>query len=340
MSKFNDYLIESKLSISDAELILGLDGSYSSKDETAAYRKLAKENHPDRGGDVEMMKRINLAHSKLKGKSKDEDVKKSWDDIHKEYNELASFIANDLVSKYSPDKFIKYFEDQFNLKFTHVMEIKGGGDVGTGLNLSSPSFAGFKSKYSTADNKIVFDFDVLVYLPNIDNNNNTLSGNPDISYTISVTAFGYSNRKKQKMSQRDWKHIQNHSLLNDPKKSFSLAKMKKMNENVGNPKMKRADFLLGLKNEVKISSWNTDSYTFEIKGGAAILISRMVWMRMPVWTINKVGTKTKYKFTESTRLITSFGETSDTLDMFIKLKSMNEKQAIKYIQDEHKNKNK
>jgi hypothetical protein len=70
------------------------------------------------------------------------------------------------------------------------------------------------------------NFDALAYLFGRKEKGG-LSNSETISYTIQVTAFGYANRKKQKMAQRDWDQKNDHILLSDPKKSFPLAKMKK-----------------------------------------------------------------------------------------------------------------
>lgn len=247
---------------------------------------------------------------------------------------LAKFISADLISKYTPDVFIKYFEDQFNQKFKHELIINDGSMDSGGMG---PSTAGFASKYSTIDNKIVFEFNVYVFLSSVmhNNDNKTLSNNPDVSYTITSTAFGYSNRKKQKMSQRDWKQVQNHSFLYDPKKSFSLAKMKKMSSATPTVEMKRADFRLAVKNELKVKNWNTDTYLVPLKDGTFFQITRSVFMRTPLWSVDRFGElASKYTFNTTEYINISLPETTDTLDLFLKMQKMSTKDAIKLIKDE------
>ena len=46
--------------------ILGVSRTASKEEIRKAYLKMAMANHPDRGGDTELMKKINLAYERLK----------------------------------------------------------------------------------------------------------------------------------------------------------------------------------------------------------------------------------------------------------------------------------
>ena len=55
--------------------ILGLPKFASTDEIKKAYRKLAMECHPDRGGDEERMKKINVAYQILSEKKKEYDIR-------------------------------------------------------------------------------------------------------------------------------------------------------------------------------------------------------------------------------------------------------------------------
>ena len=61
-------LVES-LSHGEALFALGLQAGHSEDDLRAAYKKAAKAHHPDMGGSLEGMKRVNAAYEKLKSSS-------------------------------------------------------------------------------------------------------------------------------------------------------------------------------------------------------------------------------------------------------------------------------
>ena len=52
--------------VNNPYLVLGVSKRSTKAEIKAAYRKLARENHPDRGGDEATMKRINVAYEKLR----------------------------------------------------------------------------------------------------------------------------------------------------------------------------------------------------------------------------------------------------------------------------------
>ena len=52
--------------MTDPYSILGVDKNADDAEIKAAYRKLAKEHHPDRGGDNELFAKINAAYDSVK----------------------------------------------------------------------------------------------------------------------------------------------------------------------------------------------------------------------------------------------------------------------------------
>ena len=51
----------------DPHAVLGLEAAATAEEVKAAFRRLAREHHPDRGGDVERFQRVQAAHDALVG---------------------------------------------------------------------------------------------------------------------------------------------------------------------------------------------------------------------------------------------------------------------------------
>lgn len=335
VDKFKDFLTESKLTYEKALEVLGLSNSYTKDDVKKARNIAIKLAHPDKGGSLEQSKLVNTAYDLLKnttgGTSYGAGNTYDREDTNAKYNAMEKQINADLIAKYTPDAFTKYFEDIFGKKFTHSLQMRENKYSG-----AHSYYAGFKSKFATEDDKIVFEFDVSVYLTDVVYKKSSLSNDPDISYTISVTAYGYANRKKQKMSQRDWKQMNNHSVLWDPKKSYTPAKMKKIANASGDVKMKRADFQLAMKNEVKATPWN-DMMKIDLKDGQSILVWRIVFMRTPMWQLHRIGTVENRRFVNDENLSGGLPESESTIDTFLAIRKMTGAQALKLLDKEYKN---
>ena len=239
MKSFKDHINE--ITKPEAVELLELPQDYGKSDVKKAFRLASNLHHPDKGGDVEMMKKVNQAYDLLKNT----DGTPEWnrEESVKMWQAKAKFVGNDIANKFNVQNFLDYFEKQLGKKFEYTIKVFDGSDA---RKNESPAFAGIKVRFHTKDNKIAFDFDAMVYLFTMDGGKVSLSNSPTLSYSIGVTAFGYANRKKQKMAQRDWDNKNDHIILTKPEKTFSPAKMKKINDASGNAKMKRADFLLAL----------------------------------------------------------------------------------------------
>lgn len=319
---FKEFLLTEKMNRNEAEKILGLSGNYTEEEMLKRHKSLIQKNHPDRGGSLELSKQLNSARDALKGLSRTSGRSGSvnWDEIHAKYQQLAKDVSADLQRKYQPQNFVDYFEEFFGKKFNHTM-------VGEGE--TNPYYTGFKSKFTSEDNSIAFEFGVSVYLTDVAHpKNDSLSSNPDISYNLGVIAYGYANRKKQKMAQRDWDYKNNHTVLTDPAKSFSPAKMKKIKAQKSDGKMKRADFQLAIQNELGGMRWNDGQYIFDLQDGSSAIIRRTVLMRIPMWDVS-IGERTgKYGFKPTTNTrYKSLPETAETLDLFLKMKHLDAERA-------------
>ena len=317
MKSFKKYLTE--LTKQESESLFGLAGGYTPTEVKTAYKKMSMLHHPDKGGDVEMMKKVNAAWKTLKGETKGGTDTYNAAENKARWQAKAIAIAADISGKFD----VQAFKDYFKLHLGHdfnatVKVIDGVGDY-------SPSHAGISVRFETADGKIAFDFDALAYLFGRQEKGG-LSNSETISYTIQVTAFGYANRKKQKMAQRDWDQKNDHILLSDPKKSFPLAKMKKIASGVSG-KMKRADFKLAIEKELKGENWNTDTYLIPVKDGF-LRIFRTIMMRVPFWSLNDLGVRRgKYAFDSEFFQLHSVPESEETLDLLLSFRKKTMKQV-------------
>ena len=331
MKTFKDYLLETTMTLPLAKEVLGLTGAYTADDVKKAYQTASNKHHPDKGGDVEMMKKVNVAYRMLKktsgtGTSSVGDHNKFWADIGEKYTKIATYVDKDLKSKFNPKVYTDYFEKTFGQKFKATVDYY---DFSKSPN---PSNAGFTAEFKTDDGKIAFDLRVYVYLINVEPNTKGLSNDANISYPLGVTAYGYANMKKQKMAQRDWDSKTNHSVFTDPTIIYPVAKLKKMLV-ASDKKMTKADFLLGLDKEVETTPWNQTEHVYlvNLTDGFA-MINRTVFNRQPFWVVSAIGTKEgKYKFTTNIRMTKYLDETKETLDAFKKLNGLNQVRAEEFL---------
>ena len=332
MKGFKDFLTESKMTFDQAREILDLTGGFTPEDVKLAYKKMSAKHHPDKRGDVEMMKKVNLAYDLLKSKSGGA-IKNTvdWDEIDRIYKELDAKVRLDLASKFKPDVFVKYFSEFYKQAFSYEIKWSEGRS-------SSPSFTWFQAKFHNQDKSIAFDLTVSVYLTNLRQKNTSLSVNPDISYPMNIETVGYANMKKQKMGKKDWDYKTNHSILYTPNKLFPEAKMTKIAAEVGSATnsvkpMKRADFYNAMKNEIGATVWNTsdDTWTVPAKDGE-VLVARQVFMRVGHWSVVSVGTREKYKFLTHGRIYKSVPEDTSSVALFKSFKNMTMAEVISHFE--------
>jgi hypothetical protein len=110
------------------------------------------------------------------------------------------------------------------------------------------------------------------------------SGQGNISYNLSIVAYGLFNNKKLKLSARDWKMTTNHDTLIQPELTFPAEKLNKFKKISATKQFKRADMLVVLKNKTDMK-WDGESFRLN-KGNLTLRYDRSVFMRMPYWSIN------------------------------------------------------
>ena len=190
---FFKLLIESKLTIKDALSILDLADGYSEDELKSAYKKKAKEHHPDKGGSVELMQKVNLSYEMLKGRNTTS--KFNFEDMHKEYKELCKGI-NELIAKsFKRVEFTNYFKEVFGQPFKIVNVEYLGESYYKGKfknQYGSPSYAGIKFSIESKDGTIVVDFVASIYLTDIKKGELSVDG----GLPLNVVSTGFFSGRK------------------------------------------------------------------------------------------------------------------------------------------------
>ena len=284
MKDYKNFIMEIKMTVQDALKVFGLTSVPTDKELSIRYKELAKKFHPDRGGSVSDMQRLNAANDYLKSYAGTDHQQafKSQKDINKEYWNLAAGAKAILKKKFKPEAYTAYFENIFQKRFTANVTFYPEKKEG-----ASPYYAGIKAKFSSDDGESYFDLDISIYLTDM-RRNTSLSG-ADIDINLHVVAYGFHNNRKQKMAQRDWKFTNTHSILEDPKAVFPEAKLKK-SISAKNKKFTRKDAQLFLEKKLNANVTN-DCAWIPLEDGIQIVICRQVYMRVPVWIPNGIYKK-------------------------------------------------
>jgi len=253
-----------------------------------AYKKAAVKNHPDHGGSDDAMKNVNLAYELLKA-SKVSFVKHEYDfdKMNKEYQELGKKVKDELVNAFRPEIFTSYFQDIFKKEFK--------GEITSTFPKESqrnPTNAGFSAEIFTLDKRIVFSIYVSVYLVDVKYGQSLGGGSGGIDYTVDVTAHGLYDRRKQKISRRDYKRISNQVVLLDPKVIFPKAKITKIVKEPKRKSFKRRDMYLSLQKELKAKTVDEWVYIPLNDKGWELVIFRMTFRRVAGWMINGLYLRT------------------------------------------------
>jgi curved DNA-binding protein CbpA len=165
------------------------------KDLDKVYRKMAMQHHPDRGGSVEMMQKINQAYELLKGYTKDNFQKAKSDAFDKRKSNYIRLkaMSTELVNKIKlalpsyESHFAKYFKlnpPQISLKLDEPNSA-WGYDLAT-----------IEVKFESDNNSMFIKLVVNIWADS--NKENMLSGDSS-QYVINYDTFVYHNKKLHRM---------------------------------------------------------------------------------------------------------------------------------------------
>lgn len=327
-----------EMSLEDARKLLDLSSNISLD---KAYKNAAKKHHPDRGGSLEMMKKVNQAYELLKasggGKTysqmSDDERREAWkasraeSEARKEANKkkmnamLDEF--HDRFTKTIPD-FSEHFKDFFNLGEPKVTKKLSEG--------WSESWVGkILVVWPTNDNKTEIRFLVEI---REDSKGGLTYDTGEPVYSATYETILYHNRKDHKMARRHWQWGKTSSDAMNPEKVFPKSKLKNVVGKGNTDKMTKKDFERALAIELK--SYNPDfrfsdsDAVFDFKRDDDIWITlyRYIWNRKPSWSLSfkkNTSPKGKSPFLRLTKEIPSnikgdnysysFPETSTSIDL-------------------------
>ncbi len=327
--KFID-LLEAQMSISDAVSALGLENSYSPEEVKSAYKKKAKENHPDVGGSVEMMKKINNAYELLKGK-KSNSLKKSfdWEKMHKDYVNLCKNINGIVADSFEKKAYTEYFKNFFGQTFKFTKFKFSGEDYYKGKykdQYGSPSFAGVSATIESKDGNIVINFSATVYLPDIKGSKGLADTSGVPSVPLKINAVGFFGGRQFKLYNKLWDR-ENVSTFdfNDVSIFFPESKLKKHLEKKKTSKATKKDFVSAIVNILKgkdLTGENTWACPIKGEEDLFLIINRGTMMRKGYYTFD-ITKKDGYRYIPTNSKLNSFfslTEEPDVLDMLLSLK--------------------
>lgn len=247
----------------------------------AAYRKATLDNHPDRGGDVEKSKDVNLAYELISKQSKAQTNRFDWEGHKKKQEGFAEIIKTDLHNKFNPKMFEGYFSSVYGESFQSTMDR---------LKINNSSVYMYWS-FATADRSIVFKFEVYCDSSDASQTSSLGGGQSNISYKISIVAYGLYNNKKLKITQRDWNSTNNHDVLTKPEISFPKTKLEKFKTTSSTKVFKKQDMVAVLTNKLG-TSWDGEDARIQLastKNGdpynLTLVLRRMTFMKMGTWNI-------------------------------------------------------
>jgi curved DNA-binding protein CbpA len=317
LGKVLDILL-AKLTVNEAEDILELGDSWDSSTLKDAYRKAALKHHPDKGGDAEMMKKVNEAYELLKDKpGSGSTTKTDWDAINAKYKKAAYIVLNDLKATFKPDNFSEYFEKHTGKKY--IASFKYFPEKEEIEKMRSPNNVHVTGEWKSEDGNTIFSMSAGVDLHNVVWPKSELgSSDLDIGYDMWVNLSILHDNRKVKFKRQNWDRSQLKSILYDPSKLFPEAKIKAMFAGKDKArKFSKRDMELGLTKKLNASLKKDHAFVpmgtnftlvmFRYVFGGGWNERRTSINRIAVWgfqsVYDKKNTKNRINFTASSGVL-------------------------------------
>lgn len=284
MKTFQEYIIEQTMTAQDAEHLLGLHGGYTANELKSAYKRMAIQHHPDKGGDVAYMQRINAAYDKLSnmlsgGRESPEDRLAAWKKSMEQDRVFLVAALGKVRQKLNIHALTTHFKAIFDEDFS--VQEKDAVDS----NYSSISV-----EFSNHTRTTVLDLHV--HITSSQRHNKGLgAADHDINMYVSTSIL--HNRRKIKLSQQNYRFEHDSTILSKPDMLFPSKKLlvKKTNKTT---KFSRKDALLSLQKEIH-ATFRDNWLTIPLPSTEhmSIVFYRTVFMRFASWGINGIYHKSR-----------------------------------------------
>lgn len=313
----NYFELVMEMTLSDAMRVFNISSVPDEKSLKDIYKKLAIQNHPDRGGNVEMMKKVNVAYDLLKKNQSATIAKNKYefdrDEINKSIFKANTIVKNLMLQKLQLNNFTKYFESIFDKKFSvenySITDLKEDEKWPNQYIKIKATFSDDEKEtvlfmYVSADTSFARD---KVLLP----------GDESL-INVNVATEILHNRRKIKLVNDNFSFKTQSNVLNNPEIAFPKQKLlKQITKKASTPKkISKKDFITTLKLGLGAS---TDGDTIRMKFDAApntnqvLIILRSTFMGRGYWTFQGIYNIKLLKYFESQAIY----ETPKSLDMLI-----------------------
>jgi curved DNA-binding protein CbpA len=275
-----------EMSYEEAKKLLGIKDN---DDVQSAYKAMAKKHHPDKGGSVEMMQKINQAYDLLKdnkdGKLSFQDAKNNAYKTRQENYAKLERMTKDLVSKIEKalPLYSKHFEDFLNLKEPEINVNLKPPATAWGYDLSE-----IKIKFYSEDDKTYISLDINIWA---DSNKGGLTLNSENEYVINYNTFLYHNKKTHNMVKSrtsTWGKSSGEVL--EPEKVFPKKKLQTILKKE-TKKISKKDFEAAILIELKKYDAKYERYASAfvlhkpIEDNIVMVLSRTVYNRQAAWHV-------------------------------------------------------
>ena len=293
------------MTVQDAERLLGLGSGFTADELKAAYKRAAVQHHPDKGGDLSTMQRINAAYDKLSkmfagGKQSPEDRMASYRRGREQDRVFLVAALGKVKQHLNIHAFTAHFKAIFGEEFTaKEKEVVEGG------------YAAITVEFSNASRTTVLD--LVAHISASERHNSGL-GTADHGINMYVSTSILHNRRKIKLSQQNYRFDHDNSILARPEEIFPSKKLaaKKSGKLT---KFSKKDVLLSFTKELHASyrdNWliipvpNTD---------LQIVLYRTVLMGAADWHLQ--GVYKKHTLLHQVKAYNSIYETEKSISWLI-----------------------